>query len=351
MSKKRHNLVTLGITRSTLLLVELLTIALCAGCGSSSSGQGASTNGSPPSGSTSSIQVSQFADQPKVLAAVKSATSLTSMPSSAVTQLQSLAVGSETGHNFLPHCQVPSTFESTVNVASCTFGDRTSSTTMVLVGDSRAEMWFNPIETIATAEHIKLVLLAKAGCPSAQASFRLNNNGALSEAPWPACTAWQNFVSSTIAKLAPKIVVVADSVDLDLTTEPGAASPSTAQSDFASFFKSLPSGAKIVLLGGFPSPASTGATPTICLSKSPASIQSCSFPQSPQETQRNNALALAAEGAGGAVIDVSQWLCASVCPPVIAGNVVYTPDGYHLNHYYVQYLTGVLWAALKPYLS
>ncbi len=295
---------------------------------------------------------SEFATQSQVEAAVKKAESLKSIPKTLQPPVQSLATEDLAGTKYLPQCQVPGTFDSSEKVASCTFGDPEGSHTIVLTGDSRAEMWFNTLNTIAMRSQLKLVLLTKSGCPAAIGSFRVNNNGTLSNSSWPACSAWHSFVIATIKALAPQAVVIATSVDLELKTSgSGLASPTVTEADFAQFIGRLPAGPKVVVLGGFPSPGSSGLSPTVCLSKGHSSIQSCSFKLNSDETHRNAALALAAKRSRASFIDQSPWFCARVCPPIIHGIVPYTIDAYHIDSYYTQYLTGVLWTALKPDLQ
>ena len=55
---------------------------------------------------------------------------------------------------------------------------------------------------------MKLVLLAKTGCPSPPGNYPLNNNGNLTATRWPACTAWDRFVASTIKSLKPSLVII-----------------------------------------------------------------------------------------------------------------------------------------------
>lgn len=47
----------------------------------------------------------------------------------------------------------------------CEFGDRTSSTTVVLFGDSHAEHWFGALDRVGRERGWKIVLLVKGGCP------------------------------------------------------------------------------------------------------------------------------------------------------------------------------------------
>jgi len=338
------------ILRALTLLFLSSFVAATAGCGLSSSSTD-STSGTLTSPSTQAISISQFADQSQVDAAVQSALTLTSLPSNVQPPLQSFASNSGPagiGMNYLPSCNLPETFQSSEYIPSCTFGDIYSNKTIVLLGDSRAEMWFDPLETIASATDTKLVLLSKSGCPSAIGPFEINNNGTLTNSSWPACTDWHNYTIATIKSLAPEIVVVATSPDLLLTS--GLASSSSVEADFNKYFDALPSSARIVLLWGFPSPGAT-ANPTLCLAKSPSSIQRCSFRASPNEIQNNLAVERAAQLHGALTINQSEWFCAGECPPVIAGIIPYTTDGYHFDAAYAHYLTGVLWTALKPALG
>ncbi len=283
---------------------------------------------------------------------MKQATSLRSLPHQVQPPLQDLTSQDVVGSGYAPQCTPPDTFVSTENVASCTFGDPEGTRTIVLTGDSRAEMWFNALNAVATAAKVKLVLLSKNGCPAAAGSFRVNNNGTLSNASWPACTAWHKFVISTIKTLAPAAVIISTSVDLELTTSgSGLASAKVTHAEFNTFIGQLPTGTKLVVLSGFPSPGSSGQNPTICLSKGHSSIQACSFRPNSDENHRIAALATAATQHGATVVDEVPWFCTQVCPPIIHGIVAYTVDGYHVDGYYTKYLTGVLATALKPDLS
>lgn len=51
--------------------------------------------------------------------------------------------------------------------SSCEFGDRNSSTTVVLFGDSHAEHWFGALDRVGRERGWKIVLMVKGGCPVA----------------------------------------------------------------------------------------------------------------------------------------------------------------------------------------
>ena len=79
-------------------------------------------------------------------------------------------------------------------------------------------------------------MLAKTSCPAAPGSYRLfNSQNGVTNSPWPACTAWQNFVLSTIKKLAPQLVVDSSSDNLYLMSASNFADPSQVKSAFGAF--------------------------------------------------------------------------------------------------------------------
>jgi hypothetical protein len=107
-------------------------------------------------------------------------------------------------------------------------------------------MWFETIDSIAIAVHMKLVLLAKYACPSPLGTYRVNNNGVVEATPWHACTAWHSFVTSTIKTLKPSLVITASSDELVLVS--GLAPPTTVSDDLAAFFRTIPKRTKLAVL-------------------------------------------------------------------------------------------------------
>ncbi len=67
---------------------------------------------------------------------------------------------------------------------SCTFGDKSATTTVALVGDSRAQMWLDIFNNLGLSEHFKLVFMAKNGCPVPLGTYQTNNNGTVSKSTW-----------------------------------------------------------------------------------------------------------------------------------------------------------------------
>jgi hypothetical protein len=332
-----------------------MLVRSCVVLGVLATGCSAAANAAPSTGTSrpATITINQFADESQVVAAVIRGESVNKLPKSAVPQLETLSAGGGIGMSAAVSaiCNPPTTTESSVYVPGCTFGDIHSSRTIVLVGDSRAQMWSDVFIQIAAAAHVKLVLLAKTACPAALGTFRLTNpQGYPSDSPWPACTAWHKFVLSTIKKLAPQVVVVSSTDHLFLMSAPGYAGPPQVKSAVSAFLKALPVGAKRVEIDGFPDPGNT-ISPTLCLSKNPSSVEKCAYRPTAYPLAYNAAVQQAAEQNGAAFINEATWLCAAKCPAVIAGILPYTTDGFHIQAEYATYLTGVMWASLKPYLG
>src|SRR4029078_8396374 len=57
--------------------------------------------------------------------------------------------------------------QPTVEPKVCLFGDTSSPTPVVLIGDSHAAQWFPPLARLATVEHWQLVSLTKSACTPA----------------------------------------------------------------------------------------------------------------------------------------------------------------------------------------
>ena len=335
-----------------LLAISILVSVTTAACGTSSKTVAATTSRASRATKAGSAGLTGFADARQVAAAVRAGLSVTQLTGGEASQLQSLAAGGGIGASLGAGCPSTTTAQESVDVARCTFGDTSSSKTIVLVGDSRAAMWFNVLDRIAIAAKFKLIALGKNGCPAVIGNFRLIEPGGVpTRSAWPACTAFHGFVLATIKKLAPQVVVDSSTDNLYLVNAPGAfASASQVQTAFASFLKAIPAPTKAVVLGGFPNPGASSGSPDLCLSQT-SDVSKCSFTVSSAQASYNAAEEQAARQAGAGFIDQNPWFCAARCPAVIAGMVPYTVDGVHAQWRYARYLTGVLWTALKPYLK
>jgi hypothetical protein len=300
----------------------------------------------------SSQRVGSYASPSTVHAAVVAAQKASSPPSNVNPAISVLAAQKDWGGDLQNGSSCPALGESAASftLSSCTFGDTSATTVVALVGDSRAQMWLDTFNTLGLAEHFKLVLIAKSGCPVPLGVYQTNNlDGTVSAAPWSACTVFHSFIASSLASLQPALVVISSNDELELADPSRSASPKLVATDMTKFLKTLPTSSAKVVLGGFPQPAPS-ASPTLCLSKGPKRISTCNFVPSSTVVADNAAMQSAAKSVGVGFINQTPWFCAKTCPSVVASIIPYTIDGYHADKTYLNYLSGVLWDSLKPYV-
>jgi hypothetical protein len=301
---------------------------------------------------TGAKRMSSYPSLSKVHAAILAAEKATKPPNHVTPSISALAAQDDWGGDLQAEssCPMLGVSAATFTISQCVFGDTTSSTVVALVGDSRAQMWLDAFNTLGVAEHFKLVLIAKSGCPVPSGLYETNNdNGTVSPAPWAACTTFHSFLATSLASLHPSVIVISSNYQLDLADPTHVATPAEVTTDMTSFLKTLPKASTKVVLGGFPQPAPT-ASPTLCLSKGPKRITSCNFVPSSPVVADNAASQSAAKAAGAHFISQTPWFCATTCPSIIASIIPYTIDGYHADKTYLNYLTGVLWSSLKAYI-
>jgi hypothetical protein len=264
----------------------------------------------------------------QVSAAVAASVGISHLTSAQITELRHMNL-----QNFETAYDIPA---SCLSATACVFGDKSSSKTVVVFGDSHARMWLAPLLPLAKADDLRVVIIGKIGtgsCPIVS----LQLTGAFAT-----CQSQITSQIATIDKMHPAVVLVADR-----TTWPWLASVSATrwQSGFASTLGQLAaSGAQVVVMGDI----QVFSTNVIdCLAVYAANVQHCSIanpnPLAPGHFAAEQA---AASAAGDPYIDPTSWLCtATRCSPVIGSFIAYfDPD--HVSVSYGKYLATVFANAL-----
>ena len=192
----------------------------------------------------------------------------------------------------------------------CTYGDKESSKTIVLYGDSHAAQWFPTLEKMATERGFKLVSLTKSACPAVDA--KRPDQGAFKQVH---CTKWRENSIKRIAEIQPLAVIT------------------------SSFQYFTPSNTKITraqwwsegqrkLLKGL-----RGSTNNlIYISDTPRplrDIPNCLASRDSKvcdSTERSKVSVIR----GFDVINPNPWLCSSYCPAIVEGTVAYR-DASHIS--------------------
>ncbi|MEU0192429.1 acyltransferase family protein [Streptomyces afghaniensis] len=231
---------------------------------------------------------------------------------------------------------------STTRARPCVYGDRSSSRTIVLFGDSHAAQWFPALQRLANARGWKLVSLTKASCKVADVTIVSDHK------PYTACDTWRSDAIARIRTLRPDLVVVSSS-DAGDPARPAADPLHQWTTGFENTFRDLgTSGARVAALLDTPWPK---GDPIDCAARNSVQLRSCAhhLPEATRDATRGAAIRTAASATATTVIDPTPWLCASrtgICPVVVADTAVYRDDS-HLSEAYAEALTPVLAPSLE----
>jgi SGNH domain (fused to AT3 domains) len=305
-----------------------------------------------PIGASTADPLAGAITQANLTKLINASISVKRLPSSPKPSLNLLAGKGDGGNTDLSQtsCGYIEVSQWRENIDHCYFGDTASSTTVALVGDSRASMYLNTFASLGKLEHFKVLFIAKDGCPSPLGNYSTNNDGKLSPEVWTTCNKFHSYEISNLGKIKPKVIVISSNTEIDLTDPVHVASPHEIQVDLTAFLSKLPTTSRVVVLGGFPQPA-PASNPTVCISRRPSNVTSCAFTPIAVTRADNGAFASAAASTGAAFVNQTPWFCTSTCPAVIGRYIPYTVDAYHSNNTYLNFLKGVLWSSIGRYVK
>jgi hypothetical protein len=230
-----------------------------------------------------------------------------------------------------------------VDPTKCVFGDIRSKTTVVLLGDSHAQMWLTALVPVVQRARDRLALVWRSGCPAAtitvwDASTHTADTG---------CSKFRAAAIAAIKKLAPAIVLLADRTS-DI---PGAGNVPTTNAAWQSGLETTiselkTSKTKVAVIGDITAFSGTAGV-IACLATYPSAVQKCAVPNPNSKTHQHFVAEMAAAAAERVpYVNPQPWLCTKTCSPVIGNMVVYY-DSFHVSATYAEYLSGVLGAALQ----
>jgi hypothetical protein len=221
----------------------------------------------------------------------------------------------------------------------CVFGDTRSSIALVLFGDSHARMWLPAIIPIATADHLKLIVIGRTGCPLAVHRISRMYGG---------CASVIAGDIKEINRIKPAAIVLSDR-----TTDTGVDGAQWESGLTQTIDELRPSGAEVALIGDI-QVFDSGMVSDLeqCLADHPFAVQECAIPNpngaAPgREQAEERAIALAHD----LYVNRTSWLCTRQrCSPVIGDDIAYW-DAFHVSVRYATYLSGVMGGALSEFLT
>jgi len=212
-------------------------------------------------------------------------------------------------------------------VPICTFGDPHAARTVVLFGDSQANVFAGAFDTLARSRGWRLVVLSKVSCASTLAPAILNNR------PWPACTTFRSYALRQISRLRPEAVVLSSYFK----------GPAALAGLGPMITKIQATGAKVDVLGTMPwyYGSWSGPDPVLCLGRHTDAVGDCALPVSTLAASfgpLNRSMASIASARHASYTGVWPLFCsASSCPAVAAHRVVYL-DKRHMTWVWSTYI-------------
>jgi peptidoglycan/LPS O-acetylase OafA/YrhL len=233
--------------------------------------------------------------------------------------------------------------------STCAFGDTSSSTSVVLFGDSHAAQWFPALEALAKKHSWKLLVRTHAGCPAPDVTiFQRSLKRAYDE-----CDTWRTAVLAEIARTRPSLVVATgtrtDSL-VDRSTGSRIDESKAAGEWQAGWQRTLSSLAKagvpVAVLRDTPWPGRDMAT---CVSTHTSNPSACDLATSALDSPAYD-VGTVKGFANAHGVDLSAIICdPDRCPATRGKYVVYRDDS-HLTATFARELAPYLYAKLAPLL-
>ena len=232
----------------------------------------------------------------------------------------------------------------------CIYGDTSSSTEVVLFGDSHALAWFPAFNQVAKEQHWKLLSLTMSACSAADIPAYNPSTGVLMKN----CPIWRKASIQRIIAAHPYLILVASTSGFATTVNGvlmrGAARTSIFTAGMNRTLTQLKSsGAHVVMMSDTPALAKD---PLICLSAHPKSTLACATPVA--DAISNDWIAIETQIASNnsvPLIKPQMWVCPTSPCPVVIGNLLTYFDTGHMTATFSQALAGRLEKALTAVLT
>ncbi|GGI05957.1 acyltransferase family protein [Egicoccus halophilus] len=234
---------------------------------------------------------------------------------------------------------------SGVESPPCVYGDPAAERTLVLFGDSHAAHWFPAFERLAVERGWRLVVLVKAGCPSAD--IHIWRDGTRGDA----CTTWREHAFTRLADERPELLVVSNASHYEAHTFEGerlegedARNLAEGQSRTTSRIHEVSPDTRVVAFGV--SPRLDFVAPE-CLARNLDTLEACTPTLADAvDLELRDAQRARATADGIAFVDTTRFVCAEGRCPLVVGDLLVYWDTHHLTVAYAHWVTPALGAAL-----
>ena len=233
-------------------------------------------------------------------------------------------------------------WEKTTVPTSCVYGDRNSSFTLALVGDSHASHLFAGFERLAKQRGWRLVLFLKVSCPFLD--IRIRNH--LLDREYTECATWNKTVLRRLQSLRPDLTVTVAFRGI-FPIDPSRDTPTREGAAIGRMLAKVPGKRAIIV----DTPYSSRDIPA-CLKARPGRPETCRIPSSEVLSAGVRTRERAAADVGGATyLDLTSAICAGYPCRVVRDGVVMFRDNHHLTNTFAATLRDALGKAFDRALD
>ena len=233
-------------------------------------------------------------------------------------------------------CHLP--FKESEPKSSCIFGDQTSDSKIILIGDSHGAQWFPALEEFATQTKRNLVTFTKSGCPATDLPLM---RGGITDSE---CVKWQRALPKKLASEKPEYVIIANATQITAkVATPTNSYVNTWSAGFSSFLEKLKAqDLKVIVIGDTPYP---GKNSPSCLSVHLKDPTLCDVTRT--RTPSSTVTKEISLKYGASFIDPLDWICDGATCPAVRGGINVYRDNSHLSVAFTRTLVPALTDALN----
>jgi peptidoglycan/LPS O-acetylase OafA/YrhL len=214
--------------------------------------------------------------------------------------------------------------QTTSNI--CRLGDTSSAKSIVVMGDSHAQMWMPAILSMAQKDGWVVNLISKTACTPGIWTADFGDHRA------PECHAWYRWAVGQVKVLHPDVTLI--------TGDYGGGRGQSADVDanaISSLTTTLKRFSKRVVIVG--DDAGIDQQPVDCLLARGATMASCTTTWTEDRFSLNDDIAARAELLGVGYVDTSGWFCFEYQCPMVIGQTIAYRDTNHITATYAQDLS------------
>jgi hypothetical protein len=218
----------------------------------------------------------------------------------------------------------------------CVTGNRSSSTTVALIGDSHAAMWNPAVQQAVDQRDWRMLLMAKASCPIVNLPLPEHLNGWSEQLQ--RCAQWRSGIMDRLRAEPPQLVVIAavrgySAEGIGVWEKPGFEPFNPGWIDgLARLVRELRSyGSQVLVLGPEPKLASVA---TNCLSAHLENAQACEATWPAGNNSGIEVESSVVSDSGGQYANTEELFCSGNRCPAVVGNTMVFYDASHMSSQY-----------------